>query len=108
MQTFLESFKTPQEIAAECRKRGIKGVQHKCGECIIAELLKSEFPERFENGNEVLVLPDDGRSDEGEVLISRRGAGFVAEYILPLVANDFAMAFDEGDYPDLIKESPNG
>lgn len=108
MQTFLESFNTPEEIAAECRKRGIKGVPQYGCKCIIAELLKSEFPERFEDGNGVAIVPGGSRSDYGEVVVTKPGGGFVGEYILPSAANDFAMAFDEGKFPDLVKESPNG
>lgn len=107
MQAFLESFKTVDEVYQECVKRGIKGVPQDGCKCIIAELLKSEFPERFEGGNEIHVSPDDSYF-AGEVLISQPGGGFVGEYILPRVLNDFAMAFDEGQFPDVVKESPNG
>lgn len=104
MQAFLESFNTPEEIAAECRKRGIKGVPLRCGECVVAELLKSEYPERFENGMRVDIHPRRYQQT-GVVHLSRNGCD---ELVLPSAFNQFAMAFDECQYPDLIKESPNG
>lgn len=110
MQAFLESFKTPEEIAAECRKRGIKGVPQECCHCIVAELLMSEFPDKYPKGS-IQVVPnpsyDDDRDNEGEVQIYSDDK-CLAIFILPPEMNRFALAFDEGQYPDLIKESPNG
>lgn len=101
MQTFLESFKTPQEVYEYCKKKGVKGVPTKRSQCIIAELLKVEYPERFENGESVEVL-----RFSGVTRFSRLGKP--NEYFeTPDVIRRFLLKFDEGDYPGLIKESPN-
>lgn len=96
MQAFLESFATVDEVYQECKKRGIKGVPTRCTRCVIVELLKSEYPERFETGMRVEVYPH----------IRGGVAAFLdecEEIPLPPVINQLAIAFDEGQYPDLVK-----
>ncbi len=100
MQTFLESFRTPQEVYEYCKKKGVKGVPNKCQECVIAELLKAEYPERFDTGQYVNVLGTITRHGKDGNELESHGS--------PKVIREFARGFDLGDYPDLIKESPNG
>lgn len=98
MQAFLESFATVDEVYQECKKRGIKGVPTRCTGCVIAELLKSEYPERFETGMRVEIYP---HIRGGVVQFIQGGC---SEIPLPQVMNQLALAFDEGMYPDLVKE----
>lgn len=98
MQAFLESFKTPEEVHGYCRAKGVKGVPAKCSQCVIAELLKAEYPERFENGESVEVL-----RFSGVTRFSRLGKP--NEYFeTPDVIRRFLLKFDEGQYPDLVKQ----
>ena len=107
MQAFLESFATVDEVYQECKRRGIKGVPQQCCHCIVAELLMSEFPDKYLRGSiQVLTNPtfDYDNHSNGEVDIYA-GDMCVAIFILPPTLNAFAVAFDEGKYPDLVKES---
>lgn len=101
MQTFLESFKTPQEVYEYCKKKGVKGIQYSASKDVFSMLLKAEYPERFENGEQIEVLPHSG--------ITRYKANtlVIENHATPPVIRLFLRKFDEGDYPDLIKESPN-
>ena len=104
MQAFLESFKTVDEVYQECKKRGIKGHMRCCTACIIVELLQSEYPEHFEGG--FVIVDPDVNSSTGIIGVYKRFKQTI-DLILPPVMNAFALAFDEGKYPDLVKESTN-
>ncbi len=100
MQTFLETFTTPGEVYAYCQQKKLKGKLRTCEECIVAVLLKAEYPERFENGEIVSVYPS---RIKGTIFRRNSKWKMIEEVECPAVISRFAMNFDEGMYPDLIQ-----
>lgn len=97
MQAFLESFATVDEVYQECKKRGIKGEMRCANHCIIVALIHDEYPD-FKGW--INVYPR-GVTLGGIILTEH------CSYPMSKAMREFTLAFDEGQYPDLVKESTN-
>lgn len=101
---FLARFKSADDIAAECRKRGIKARPRCLFECALAELIRSEFPHmgfvRVDPDNNWFLRPEDRNP---YVSVGRfENVGSDDDCEMPTVAAEFAEAFDDGEYEDLF------
>lgn len=95
MQTFLESFTSLQNLYEFCIENGIKGHIGNPHTCVICEMIKTQYPERFENGEQITVFPHN------KIEISR-GTKVISTWEIPPVLSLFAYRFDMGRYPDLL------
>jgi len=85
--TYLKSFKTAASLRDECRRRKVKGNRTLPYSCVLVALLRKKFSASF------CVIPGPCKrieSGDGEIVAD-----------LPDSANDFALNFDAGKYPEL-------
>lgn len=89
---YLNQFKSPDAIAEECRRLGVKGITGDCKCCVVAKLVINRFGEM-----PIYASP----STYG--CFAYISFSHDSSVTLPPAVNAFALAFDSGEYPDLVE-----
>lgn len=92
---YLNQFTTPDQLRAECVRLGVKGVPRHCECCVVAEMLK------VETWSPVSINPNQ-IAECSYVILGTESRP------LPAHVNAFALAFDRGEYPELVQSTDAG
>lgn len=92
-QAYLLGFKSTEEVAAECRRLGVRGVVGDCRRCAVARLLMEK------TGAAMPPVVNPG----GSIWF---GGFLLGSFPCPPAVTQFANRFDEGRFPDLVNDTP--
>lgn len=90
---YLNQFESPDAIAEECRRLGVRGLPDRCECCAVANLVIRRFGEVPINIEPCTVAS-----------MASFGIYEGDHFKLPPPVNEFALAFDRGEYPELVQE----